>query len=277
MHTTCRATLLHSKLKSVFALITTFNLSCNKFRCCKFWQHVVQSRPEFYVLQPTFNFIICHNLLSFTTLVIGQFSHTKNPGNMVSKLALDLGHIWAEENMAEVVQVENVETQDCEFISEKMSEAQRKDLCKELEKHPCLWETCGPEYKNKPRGSRALDELCQKFNISPSCLKKQLHSLRTALTREVKKETTEGHQSRWKFYTALTYMKDDVCSLKVKTENKTKLLFHHAEKFFVCSTISRFQFRNKLVVNLSLLLRGNPVPHIDVSVSFTGLLGLFLK
>ena len=47
--------------------------------------------------------------------------------------------------MAEVVEVENVETQDCEFISEKMSEAQRKDLCKELEKHPYLWETCGPE------------------------------------------------------------------------------------------------------------------------------------
>ena len=55
--------------------------------------------------------------------------------------------------MAEVVEVENVETQDCEFISEKMSEAQRKDLCKELEKHPYLWETCGPEYKNKPRRS----------------------------------------------------------------------------------------------------------------------------
>ena len=99
--------------------------------------------------------------------------------------------------MAEVVEVENVETQDCEFISEKMSEAQRKDLCKELEKHPCLWETCGPEYKNKPGRSRALDEkeLCQKFNISLNCLKKQLHSLRTALTREVQKETTEDQQA----------------------------------------------------------------------------------
>ena len=31
--------------------------------------------------------------------------------------------------MAEVVEVEHVESQDCEFISEKMSEAQRKDLC----------------------------------------------------------------------------------------------------------------------------------------------------
>ena len=87
--------------------------------------------------------------------MIGQFSRTKNAGKMASKRALDLGHVrfGQEVNMAEVVEVENVETQDCEFISKKMSEAQRKDLCKELEKHPYLWETCGPEYKNKPRRS----------------------------------------------------------------------------------------------------------------------------
>ena len=54
---------------------------------------------------------------------------------MVSKRALDLGHVrfGQEVNMAEVVEVENAETQDCEFISDKMSQAQRKDLCKELE------------------------------------------------------------------------------------------------------------------------------------------------
>ena len=39
----------------------------------------------------------------------------------MSKRALDLGHVrfGQEVNMAEVVKVENVETQDCEFISEK--------------------------------------------------------------------------------------------------------------------------------------------------------------
>ena len=103
----------------------------------------------------------------------GQFSRTKNAGKMARKRALDLGHIrfGQEVNMAEVVEVENVETQDCEFISEKMSEAQRKDLCKELEKHTCLLETCRPEYKNKPRKS-------------PNCLKKKkLHSLRRVLER----------------------------------------------------------------------------------------------
>ena len=102
----------------------------------------------------------------------------------MSKRALDLGHIrfGQEVNMAEVVEVEKAETQDCEFISEKMSEAQRKDLRKELEKHTCLWETCRPQYKNKPRKSRTLDELCQKINISPNCLKKKkLHSLRRVL------------------------------------------------------------------------------------------------
>ena len=53
-------------------------------------------------------------------------------------MLLTSGIFGHEENMAEVVEVENVETQDREFISEKMSEAQRKDLCKELVKHPCL-------------------------------------------------------------------------------------------------------------------------------------------
>ena len=75
-----------------------------------------------------------------------------------------------------------------------------------------------------------MDTLCQKFNISPNCLRKQLHSPRTARTREVIKENTEGQQSRWKFYTALAYMKDDVlCSLKAKektewTEEETEQL-----------------------------------------------------
>ena len=58
---TCRTTLLHCKLKSVVALISTFapNLSRNKFQCCKLRQHVAQSRPEFYFLQQTFNLMFC--------------------------------------------------------------------------------------------------------------------------------------------------------------------------------------------------------------------------
>ena len=52
----------HCKLKSVVAFISTFapNLSHNKFQCCKLRQHIVaQSRPQFYFLQQTFNFVFC--------------------------------------------------------------------------------------------------------------------------------------------------------------------------------------------------------------------------
>ena len=84
------------KLKSVVARITTpaLDLLCNKFRCCKLWQYVAQSRSDRVLLFATnFQFYhLHHNLLHFTTLVIGQFSCTKNAGKMVSKCALDLGH-----------------------------------------------------------------------------------------------------------------------------------------------------------------------------------------
>ena len=65
--------------------------------------------------------LLCYNLLRFTTPVTGQFSRTKNAGKMVVRALLTLGIFGQEENMAEVVEVENVETQDYEFISEEMS------------------------------------------------------------------------------------------------------------------------------------------------------------
>ena len=40
-----------------------------------------------------------------------------------------------------------------------------------------------------------IHELYKKFNISLNCRKKQLHSLRTTLTKEVQKENTEGQQA----------------------------------------------------------------------------------
>ena len=75
---TCRTTLLHCKLKSVVALISTFapNLSRNKFQCCKLRLHVTQSWHEFHFLQQTFNFMFC-----VTTCYTSQHSWLVNfPG-----------------------------------------------------------------------------------------------------------------------------------------------------------------------------------------------------
>ena len=43
------------KLKSVVARITTIalDLLCNKFRCCKLWQYVAQSRSDRVLLFAT--------------------------------------------------------------------------------------------------------------------------------------------------------------------------------------------------------------------------------
>ena len=58
---------------------------------------------------------------------------------MVSKLALDRGHIPGHEvNMAEVVEVENVETEDCELLVKKCPRPKEKICAKNLKStHVC--------------------------------------------------------------------------------------------------------------------------------------------
>ena len=63
---------------------------------------------------------------------------------------------------------------------------------------------------------KALEELLQKLNISLNYVKQQLHSVRTALTREIKNEN-KGQKSEWKFYETVSFMKEDIVrSQKVK-------------------------------------------------------------
>ena len=97
---------------------------------------------------------------------------------MVSKRALDLGHIrfGQEANMAEVVEVENVETQDCEFISEKMSEAQRNDLCKELESTHVCWKLVDQSIKTSHGGQELWVSYVKKLTFHQTALKKKSYT-----------------------------------------------------------------------------------------------------
>lgn len=109
---------------------------------------------------------------------------------------------------------------EVEFLDQKLSEAQKFDLYRDLQGYRCLWETSNVDYKNRELKEKALEDLSQKFNLTQSFLKRQLHTLRTALVRELKKEN-EGQQSKWKFYDTLKYMKEDVQrSLKAKEESE---------------------------------------------------------
>ena len=86
--------------------------------------------------------------------------------------------------------------------------------------------------QNKQQKGKGLEELPQKYNLSLGYLNRQLHTVRTSLAREIKKES-DGQKSKWKFFKTLNYMKEDV------------------------------------VKNAPLLSPGNPLSHVNFSISFS--------
>ena len=101
-------------------------------------------------------------------------------------------------------------------LETKFSDEKKRELIKELEKNPCLWETGCPSYVNRVQRQKVTDTVSAKFNVDPSALKSTIHGLRTSLIREMKREK-EGKKSKWRFYEALSFMKEDIeRSLKAK-------------------------------------------------------------
>ena len=113
---------------------------------------------------------------------------------------------------------------EAEMLDQKLSENQKFVLYQALQNYPCLWDSLYSAFKSKQdfkqQKEKALEVLSQKFNLMQSYLKRQLHTLKTLLLHEIKKEN-EGHVSKWKFYETVKYIKEDVlCSLKSKEENE---------------------------------------------------------
>ena len=106
------------------------------------------------------------------------------------------------------------------LVDKKLSEEKKNELVKELENYPCLWDTSKIDYKNKQSKATASEDLSQQFNITPNNLKRVLHSLRTGLVQEIRKEQ-DGQKSKWKYFETLAYMKEDVArGMKAKEESE---------------------------------------------------------
>ena len=89
-----------------------------------------------------------------------------------------------------------------------------------LEHYPCLWDSSKPEYKSKAVKTTALKTLANNFNLTIDGVKKLIHSIRSSLVREMKREQ-EGQTTKWKFYDTVSYMKADVLrGIKVKEEKE---------------------------------------------------------
>ncbi len=93
---------------------------------------------------------------------------------------------------------------------------------------PCLWNTSICAYKDKAKRQKATDELYQMFSIIPASLKCMLHSTRTALMREIKKEQERNKtKSKWKFMEVLSFMKAEILqSAKAKEEKEILIQFY---------------------------------------------------
>ena len=82
------------------------------------------------------------------------------------------------------------------LLVEKCQRPKEKICAKNLKSTHVFWKLVDQSIKTSHGGQELwIHELYKKFNISLNCCKKQLHSLRTALTREVQKENTEGQQA----------------------------------------------------------------------------------
>ena len=97
-------------------------------------------------------------------------------------------------------EVEFLNTRESDLLDQKLSEAMKHNLHKAISNYRCLWDTAHIDNKKKQLKVKVLEELSQKFNISPNCVIQQLHSVRTALTREIKKTKAinrNGNFAKW--------------------------------------------------------------------------------
>jgi hypothetical protein len=71
-------------------------------------------------------------------------------------------------------------------LDKKLSDDEKINLIKELEKYPCLWDTSKAVYKNRQTRVAETEDLSIKFILTPVNLKKVCHTLRTGLSRFIK-------------------------------------------------------------------------------------------
>ncbi|PFX13524.1 hypothetical protein AWC38_SpisGene22379 [Stylophora pistillata] len=141
-------------------------------------------------------------------------------------------------------------------VDQKLSESQKFSLYKDLEGYRNLWDTSSVHSTNKQQKKKGSEELSEKYNLSPGNLKKRHHTARTALAREIKKES-DGQKSRWNFFETLSYMEEDVLrSLRAKeenewTENETEQLIEYYKQNDILWNHSLSSYRDRNLKELS--------------------------
>ena len=127
---------------------------------------------------------------------------------------------------------------------------------------PSLWNTSLPAYKDDSKKVEETQTLSLRFNVSVAELKKLLHSLRTSMTREVKRvQADSSYVSRWKFYKDLEFLRSEIIkSLDGKKEKEwndghidTLIDFYQENELWWNHTLQDYKDRNLKAAALSKL------------------------
>ena len=95
-------------------------------------------------------------------------------------------------------------------IPKKLSDKGKIDLLKDYKELPLLWNS-SEKSPNKAEKTQATKELAEKHGLTCEVLKKVVHSLRTSMTREVKKkQEQDGYISNWKFYDHMQFLEEEI-------------------------------------------------------------------
>ena len=94
-----------------------------------------------------------------------------------------------------------------------MNEQEKRELINFYRENPILWKNDDPDHNNKQKRLAVKDNLYSVFDgkHTMEVLEKTFHSLRTCMSREIKKENeSDPPKKKWKFYEDMVFLKEEI-------------------------------------------------------------------
>ena len=145
----------------------------------------------------------------------------------------------------------------------RLTDSLKTEIILAFRDFPSLWNTSLAIYKDKQKKTEDTQVLASRFRMFVDELKKLLHSLRTSMTREIKRmRENKGFVSRWKFFKDMEYLKDEIVkSIDEKhgkewddMEVETLIDFYKEHTFLWDHHTEQYKDRNLRDVTLNKLL-----------------------
>ena len=147
-------------------------------------------------------------------------------------------------------------------LRDKLHETLQCDICcnsviEALKEYPCLSNTSLSSYKDKSKKAEASKVLLSCINLAIEEIKKLFHSLRTSVTREVRRSMgNEAYVSKWKLFKSMEYLKDEIVkgiqnqdqSEWTDEENETLIDLYRENEFLWNHHLEDYRNRDKLAI-----------------------------